>query len=240
MPMYRYVKASFHLKRPNKYARFFSFVFMSMGGLLLIWTIWPILLFTMIHSDVFTSIVAPVEERPKSTGTASSLSPVAFAADSEFTNANAWYPAAPQKHVVTPVNTYELSIPKLKINRAMVTVGGDDLGESLVHYGGTGLPGQFGTTVVFGHSTLPQFFNPKNYKSIFSLLPTLKVGDDILVYYDGVQYQYRIFEMVVLDPPDLSTLEQRFDDSYLTLVTCVPPGTYWKRLNVKAKLEALP
>ena len=228
--MYRYVKASPGLKRPVKYVRLLSFVFMSMGGLLLVWTVWPILSFTIIHSDVFSSIVAPVEER----------SPVAFAADSDFTNPNAWYPAAPQKQVVTPVNTYELSIPKLKIDHAMVTVGGDDLGESLVHYGGTGLPGQFGTTVVFGHSTLPQFFNPKKYKTIFSLLPTLKIGDDIVVSYDGVQYRYKIFEMVVLDPPDLSTLEQRFDDSYLTLVTCVPPGTYWKRLNVKAKLETLP
>lgn len=240
MPMYRYVKASFHPKRPNTYASFFSFVFMSMGGLLLIWTIWPILSFTIIHADVFSSIVVPVEERSQSLGTPSSLSPVAFAADSDFTNANAWYPAAPQKKVVTPVNTYELAIPKLKIDHAMVTIGGDDLAESLVHYGGTGSPGQFGVTVVFGHSTLPQFFNQKNYKTIFSLLPMLKIGDDIIVSYDGVQYRYKIFEMVVLDPPDLSTLEQRFDDSYLTLVTCVPPGTYWKRLNVKAKLEALP
>ena len=26
-------------------------------------------------------------------------------------------------------------------------------------------------------------------------------------------------------------------DSYLTLVTCTPPGTTWKRLIIKAKLE---
>lgn len=203
------------------------------------WTIWPIVSFTVIHSGVFSRVVAPIDEQVNATRTASTLSPIAFAADADFTNANAWYPTAPQKHVVTPVNTYQLSIPKLKIDRALVTIGGDDLGSSLIHYGGTGLPGQFGATVVFGHSTLPQFYNVKNYKTIFSLLPTLTNGDEILVYYDGVQYLYRVIDMVVLDPSDLSTLEQKFDDSYLTLVTCVPPGTYWKRLNVKAKLETL-
>jgi len=38
----------------------------------------------------------------------------------------------------------------------------------------------------------------------------------------------------------ISVLEQKYDASYLTLVTCVPPGTYWKRLVVKAKLVQLP
>jgi sortase A len=146
---------------------------------------------------------------------------------------------SPQKHIVTPVNTYTLSIPKLKIENALVTISGDDLGDSLVHYGGTALPGQYGNAVVFGHSTLPQFYSPTNYKTIFSLLPTLKAGDDISVTYDGVTYTYTVVELLVLDPTDLSVLEQRFDDSYLTLVTCVPPGTTWKRLNVLAKLHTL-
>jgi sortase A len=183
--------------------------------------------FTIVSDAYFSKIVTPVADSQ----------PVAFAAD--YGNANIWYPTSPQKHVMAPVNTYTLSIPKLKIENALVTIAGDDLHASLVHYGGTGLPGQYGNAVVFGHSTLPQFYSPTNYTSIFSLLPTLKVGDDILVTYDGVTYRYTIFEMLVLDPTDLSVLEQRFDDSYLTLVTCVPPGTYWKRLNIRAKLRSL-
>jgi len=148
-------------------------------------------------------------------------------------------PQVPKKKVSTKVNTYTVSIPKLKIENALTIIGGDDLNEGLVHYGGTGLPGEFGTAVIFGHSTLPQFFSPTNYKTIFSLLPTLEVGDEVNITYDGVAYRYVIYEMVVTDPNDLSVLEQRFDDSYITLVTCVPPGTYWKRLNVKAKLATL-
>ena len=107
----------------------------------------------------------------------------------------------------------------------------------LVHYSGTAIPPDSGTTVIFGHSTLPQFFRGiKEYKSIFATLPTIKIGVDIIFVYDGVSYTYRVFDKVVVEPNDLSPLEQHFDDSYITVVTCVPPGTYLYRLNVKARL----
>jgi sortase A len=246
MPLYQYVKAPPVVLRPRRRRSVgISFALMGIGAGILLWVLWPILSFTIVSESIFSNIITPINDAP--VARAGSLSPVAYAASptdslvasgtTDFANANMWYPTAPQKRVATEVNTYTLSIPKLKIQNAMVTIAGDDLGTSLVHYGGTGLPGQYGNAVVFGHSTLPQFYSPTNYKAIFSLVPTLKIGDEIIVTYDGVQYRYVIYEMVVLDPTDLSVLEQRFDDSYLTLVTCVPPGTYWKRLNVKAKLS---
>lgn len=213
-----------------------SFFLIALGGGVLIWTFWPIVSFSMMSGDLFAQTVTPIQDAK------TNLSPVAYAAPNtnspggDLTNPNAWFPTAPQKKVVTPVNTYMLSIPKLKIQDALVTVAGDDLGISLVHYGGTALPGEYGNTVIFGHSTLPQFFNPKNYKTIFSTLPSMKVWDEISVTYDGITYKYVVYDMTVTGPSDLSALEQRFDDSYLTLVTCVPPGTYWQRLHVFAKL----
>ena len=113
------------------------------------------------------------------------------------------------------------------------------MGKSLVHYGGTALPGDWGNTVIFGHSVLPQFFNPKNYKTIFSTLPTLEKKDKILIDFDGITYFYEVYELKVVSPDDVSVLEQRYDTSYLSLVTCVPPGTYWKRLIVKARLKKI-
>jgi sortase A len=83
---------------------------------------------------------------------------------------------------------------------------------------------------------LPQFFNPKDYMTIFSTLPTLKIGDEILVDFDGVRYRFLVSEMVELPPDDLAILEQHYDDSYISLVTCVPPGTYLRRLVVRARL----
>jgi sortase A len=235
MTLYRYVKAPLVRPSRNNRIRGLSFILITIGGGVLLWALWPIVSFTTFGDTLFPHTVSPVAP----------VSPIAFAAapeitgSSDLTNANLWYPTSPQKHIVTRVNTYTISIPKLKIANALVTVSGSDLDDSLVHYGGTGLPGQYGTAVIFGHSTLPQFYSPTNYKAIFSLLPSLKIGDDLLVTYDGVEYRYNIYDMEVLDPTDLSALEQQFDDSYITLVTCVPPGTTWKRLDVKAKLNTL-
>ncbi len=231
---YRFVKAvpRVPLRRPVVA----SFILMGIGALVILWTLWPIAMFAIVRDIRFARVVSPVGDDDRNSGV---FSPVVLAAASEpldYTNANVWFPTKPQKKVVTPVNSYRLSIPKLKITDALVTIAGDDLSTSLVHYGGTGLPGEYGNAVVFGHSTLPQFYKPTNYKTIFSLLPTLSEGDEIFIDYDRVQYRYVIYDMHVTKPNDLSTLEQRFDDAYLTLITCVPPGTYWERLNVHARL----
>ncbi len=227
--LYQYIKAQ--PKRPMRKPFALSFLLMGVGMGLLIWVVWPIISFTIVSPSLFGSTITPLPGA-KAQAAASSPEPIVV----DYTNANLWYPASPQKKVVATVNSYTLSIPKLKIENALVTIAGDDLNKSLIHYGGTGIPGEYGNAVVFGHSVLPQFFDPKNYKTIFSTLPTLLVGDDIFITYDSVTYKYKIFEMIVRDPTDLSVLEQQYDDAYVTLVTCVPPGTYWKRLNVKARI----
>jgi len=206
----------------------------ALGIGLFIWTIWPIISFTVIEQYAVlrgSNIFGHVDS-----GT---ISPIVFAADAgeDLTKADAWLPSRPQKKGMGPIRTYTVSIPKLKIDDALVIVAGDDLGKSIIHYGGTALPGEYGTTVLFGHSTLPQFFSPTNYKSIFSTLPTIKVGDEVIIKSDGITYTYVVEEILVVDAANLGVLEQQFDDSHLTLVTCVPPGTYWKRLNVRARLK---
>jgi sortase A len=106
----------------------------------------------------------------------------------------------------------------------------------MVHYLGTALPGQLGNAVIFCHSVLPQFFNPRNYKTICSTLPMLKKGDRVIVNFDGIEYQYRVYEMLEVGPDDVTVLEQHHDNSYLSMITCVPPGTYLRRLIVRAEL----
>jgi sortase A len=134
------------------------------------------------------------------------------------------------------LTSYKLTIPSLKISDAIVEVGSMDLKKSLIQYPQTALPGQLGNAVVFGHSVLPQFFNPKSYLTIFSTLFRLKQGDDIKIDFDGVEYKYKIEEMYEVQPTDLSVLEQRYDGKYLTLITCSPPGTYLRRLVIKARI----
>jgi len=122
-----------------------------------------------------------------------------------------------------------------------VAIGGDDLSHNLVQYPGTALPGKNGNTVIFGHSILPIFYNPQDYLAIFSTLPTLKIGDEIFVSYDSVSYVYRIEQMFEVLPTDIQVLEQDSSDSFLSLVTCVPPGDPRdpRRLIVRARIVPL-
>ncbi len=232
MAMYRYVKAV--PRKPVPRPVIVSYVLMSMGFVIILWTLWPIVSFFFTDQIVLAKTVSPIADLSGlNTG-----SPIPYATgEKNTTDPNTWFPTSPQKKVSAPVNSYTLSIPSLGITDASVIIAGDDLSKSLIHYGGTSLPGEYGNTVIFGHSTLPQFFRGiKDYKTIFATLPTIKIGAKIDMTYDGVSYRYVVIDKVVVEPTDLSPLEQRFDDSYVTLVTCVPPGTYLYRLNVKAKL----
>lgn len=137
------------------------------------------------------------------------------------------------------IPSYTISIPKIKIGQALVSTVDNDLTKHLVNYQGTGIPGKNGNAVIFGHSTLPQLFNPKDYKTIFANVYKLKNGDNIYALLNGVTYTYKIFRITIVDPDDSSAFIQDYDNSYITLVTCTPPGTIWKRLIVKAKLEKI-
>lgn len=204
-----------------------------LGTFLLTSVIWPILSFQLFYATISGTAISPLPEE---------LVPAVQANEQrnvDLTKASNWFPEVTTKKTVTPVDTYSLTIPKLRIKAARVKIGSDDLTNNLIHYGGTGLPGKYGNTVIFGHSVLPQFFNPNNYLTIFSTLPTLKEGDTFLVKFDGVEYEYEVIGWRVTDPDDVSGLEQRYDSSYITLVTCVPPGTYLKRLWVTARQRPL-
>lgn len=158
----------------------------------------------------------------------------------DYTKASNWFIGGAKKDafVSQKVSFYTVSIPKLKIENATVAIGGEDLAKSLIQYPGTALPGKVGNSVIFGHSILPLFYNPKDYISIFSTLPTLKKGDEINVSYDGISYKYRVEEMFEVEPTDIQVLEQDKSDSFLTLITCVPPGDPRKpkRLIVRARV----
>lgn len=143
-------------------------------------------------------------------------------------------PAKPSR-----VTHYTVSVPKLKIERATVTIGGKRLFDSLIQYPGTALPGEYGNTVIFGHSVLPTFYNPKDYKAIFSLIPTLEKGDKIFINFDGMEFTYLVEDYFEVRPEEVDVLQQRFDQQLLSLVTCVPPGTYRARGILQARLAKI-
>jgi len=215
-----------------------SYLLVTMGVLLIGNGVLPIVNYQIRYAPGFAKIHSPVPEQERSFLLGSPLA-AAEEEGKDYTLISSWFvdEAKVKKVSSAKIIYYNLSIPKLKVDDAVVYIGGEDLKKSLIHYSETAMPGSYGNTVVFGHSVLPQFFDPNNYLTIFSTLYKLGKNDDILVYYDGIEYRYKVESLFEVSPNDLSVLEQRFDGKYLTLITCSPPGTYLRRLIIRAKLE---
>ena len=215
--------------------KIFASFFLFSGLLMFFSVIFPILQFQLGYSTKFNQILNPLSNQFYNRDGS-----VLGNTNSDYTELSNWFVDSSQVISGTADNTttstYFVSIPKLKIDQAEVIYGSTDLKKSLIQYPKTALPGQFGSPVIFGHSVLPQFFNPKSYITIFSTLYKLQQGDEIYVDYDHIRYKYVVEEMYEVQPTDLSVLEQRFDGRYLTLITCSPPGTYLRRLVIKAQI----
>jgi len=223
--LYCYVK-TIPTKKTKINFRFLSYGLTALGVFLISTATFPILKYQLRSFRFSGAIISPVESSYNS-----------YSESSSYDDYKNWFSATPTlSNRESKITHYNISVPKLKIENAVVAIGGEDLSESLIQYPGTALPGEYGNTVIFGHSVLPQFYNPRNYKTIFSTLPTLEEGDEIFVDFDGIRYRYVVVKMVEVSPDDVSVLEQRYDGEYLSLVTCVPPGTYLRRLIVKARL----
>ena len=157
--------------------------------------------------------------------------------DSDLYSASQWFPGSTSSTTTSSkVNFYTLSIPSIGLDSAPIEINGDDLKQGAIQYPGTALPGTFGNTVIFGHSTSPFLFKVGDPLSIFNPLLKIKVGEDIVVVYDGVTYRYRVRNIAEMEPDKIEVLAQRYDKYELTLVTCTPLGTYLRRFVVRAEL----
>jgi len=205
-------------------------IFMALSGLtILMTTIFPILAYEWEAGRVYPILVSSLPDSSNDEGTM----------PADLTKASNWFAGAPTASFnQSEISYFTVTVPKLHIDNASVAIGGDDLSKNLIQYPGTALPGKTGNAVIFGHSVLPQFFDPKNYMTIFSTLHKLKKDDIVIANYDGVMYQYQVDNVFEVKPTDLQILEQHQSESYLTLVTCSPPGNPFKprRLIVRAKL----
>lgn len=153
----------------------------------------------------------------------------------------------------TPTSTNDrIVIPSLKVNAPVVepTLGlealkaqdfttleaqiHETLLKGVVHYPGTAEPGEKGNAFLTGHSS-NVFWEMSPYNTVFALLPKIKVGDDLYVTHNLTEYHYRVVDKKEVQPTDVSALQQG-DDYKLTLVTCTPVGTTFRRLVVTALL----
>lgn len=244
MSLYSYVKKQHTVKR--RVITAVSYVAIITGSLFLFWSFYPIVSFA-VYSRFFIpqKMFSPTgKETATSIQKANSVlgnSNIFSTNLADYTQIGIWFPTMKQDEYKPRIELkeYSLSIPKLGIRDARVQVGGDDLKKGLIHYLPRAMPGEFGNVTVMGHSTLPQLYNVKDYKTIFTYLPTLGKGDSIFVKVENVDYEYEVYDAFVISPDEVSVLDQSYDNAYLTLITCCPPGTYFQRCVAKAKLARL-
>ena len=219
----------------KKNKKYLSLIFLILGLLLLGFVTIPIIKFQIQYSASLKQIINPLSIKSYNQNYS------VLGDNTDYTQLSNWFTNESNKSDGNLSNNdnggkYFLSIPKLGIKDATVIIGSSDLKKSLIQYPQTALPGQLGNTVIFGHSVLPQFFNPKSYISIFATLHTLKIGDEIIINYDGSEYKYIVSEMFEVKADDFSVLQQRYDDKTISIITCSPPGTYLRRLVVRGEI----
>lgn len=137
---------------------------------------------------------------------------------------------------------FRITVPELGIINALVEINEPTLkpDTALGHYTNSALPGEPGNTFVYGHSVLPFFYNPKNYKTIFSTLGKLETGDLIYVEYKGENLTYKVEGKRELKPnkvDPLADIKPKFlNESTMVLMTCSPAGTKINRLMIDTVL----
>ena len=130
----------------------------------------------------------------------------------------------PKIRVAAPI-VYPKTVDDKTINAALLT--------GVVHYPGTADPGQKGNVFLTGHSSYYPWAS-SDYKTVFSLVPQLVGGDEIVVYNKGIRYTYRVDQVYEVAPTHVDVLRPT-PEPMITLSTCVPIGTSYRRKIVRAK-----
>lgn len=211
--------------------RLIPLLFLGMGIFLLVQVVMPFISFKIWEAVVYTqqnvALASPVPDNKSVLGVS-------------IENKDNFPVIASNLKRTTPApnEDFTISIPSIKLADAKVLVDDNNFDTHLSHLPGSALPGEKGNVFISGHSSLPQFFKPDNYKTIFSKLPDIKKGAVINVEAGGQKYEYIVKGLTVVDPQETWVINPPDQSGrYLSLMTCVPPGLYIKRLVVLAELK---
>lgn len=108
------------------------------------------------------------------------------------------------------------------------------LAEGIAHARGSALPGEPNNIFLFAHSSA-DLNNAIRFNSVFYLLHHLEKGDTVSIWYLGQRYNYSVDSKKIVSHDEVSYLAQDSKEEKLTLMTCWPPGTTYKRLLITAK-----
>lgn len=140
----------------------------------------------------------------------------------------------------------KISLSKINVSAPMIWSQSEiekdmlkELENGVGHYFKTAAPGQVGNMIISGHSS--NFIWVKgDYNHVFKNLNDLESGDqiDVTTFQENgrvISYRYAVSEKFVTAPDDERIFEQA-EKPTLTLSTCWPLGTTFRRLIVKADI----
>lgn len=93
----------------------------------------------------------------------------------------------------------------------------------------TSTPDRGGNTVIVGHRFT------YNGPAQFYHLDKMQIGDKFPLYWEGVEYDYEVFDISVVSALEVS-VESPTDDPILTIYTCTPLWSAKDRLVIKSRL----
>lgn len=209
-----------------------SLLFLGIGVFVLIQVIMPIISyqlweFSEYNQNKSSVLVSPIGKNKRVLGISI-----------EKTTDN--FPAIVSKNIdgKRPYKEFAITIPSIGLEGIKTVVDTNNFEQSLAHLPGTALPGEKGNVFITGHSSLPQFYRPGNFKAIFANLPKVKKGDEIIVDAGGQKFEYIVEGLKIVDPSETWVINPPDNTGrYISLMTCVPPGLYLKRLIVLGRLK---
>ena len=123
-----------------------------------------------------------------------------------------------------------IKIPEIKVDLLLIEgVSKKALELGAGHMKGTAFPGSIGNCAIAGH---------RNYTfgQIFNRLNEVELEDEIILEVEEKSYLYKVKDIILVKPQEVSILEQSQDRKEVTLITCHPIYRATHRLIVKGQL----
>lgn len=149
------------------------------------------------------------------------------------------------KREIKPVDRqFGIVIPKIRANAKIIPnvdpYNADDyqlaLTQGIAHAQLTVFPGETGNVFLFSHSSV-NFLEARKYNSVFYLLYRMEKGDEIDLYRNGGKFKYIVTRIKTVGADEVKYLQGEGPKKTVTLMTCWPPGTTYKRLLVIGELQ---
>lgn len=140
---------------------------------------------------------------------------------------------------------FGIYIPKIKANARVIPNVNPNieseytnaLYDGVAHAKGTSTPDRTGNVFLFAHSAV-NFYERRKFNIYFYLLGELEQNDPIYVSFNGDIYEYRVLETKIVNPNQIQYLKEYMDEDTLTVMTCWPAGSDFRRMIVTATRAA--